>query len=79
MMNREKLDRYSAMNLIAGDNVGWKIAGLAAGFIAAFLLVVVSAMWMASVQMEKEKPKKYKLKKGIKWETAENMINQGVS
>ena len=27
--------------------------------------------------MKKEKPKKYKLKKGIKWETAENMINQG--
>ena len=75
MMKREKLDRDAAMKLIAGDNVGWKIAGLAAGFIAAFLLVVVSAMWMAGVQMEKEKSKKYKLKKGIKWETAENMIN----
>ena len=27
--------------------------------------------------MKKEKPKKYKLKKGIKWENAESMINQG--
>ena len=49
MMKREKVDRDAAMKLIAGDNAGWKIAGLAAGFIAAFLLVVVSAMWMAGV------------------------------
>ena len=49
MMNRERFDRDAAMKLMAGDNIGWKVAGLAAGFIAAFLLVVVSAMWMASV------------------------------